>query len=123
VLPVPRATIGRVKGRAHKLLLGRGWGTRHLSGALLAVLISRAVILSPIPVFARGIVAKREQLPSRAAKRIDLRLLGKAFGGWFIVPKNGNPGRNSPLFQEGIIEAVGVARIGYEIAQGQLVGR
>jgi len=30
LLPVPSPPISRVKGRAHKLLLGRGWRTTHL---------------------------------------------------------------------------------------------
>jgi hypothetical protein len=114
LLPVPGAAIDRIKGRAHKLLLGRGWRTTHLQGALLAVLLGGPVVLNPVPVLAGRVSAKREQFASWTAKRISLGFVAKAFGGWFIVPKYRNPGRNSPLFEEGVVEGFGVARIGYK---------
>jgi hypothetical protein len=120
LLPVPGTAISRIKGRARKLLLGSGRHTTHFQRALLAVLIGHPVILNPVTILAGRVVAKGQQLARRAAKRIDLRLLRKAFCGWLIRPKNRNPRRNSLLFEEGVVKAIGIARIGYEASQRQV---
>lgn len=120
---MPSATIGRLKGRAHNLLRRRGRRTRPLAGARLAVRLGGPVLLDPVASLADRILAKREQLTGRAAKRSYFRLVAKAFGSWLIGPKNGHPGRNSALFEEGLVEAGRVPGVGYEVPHSQVVGR
>lgn len=91
-------------------------GTTHFQRVLLAVLIRRPIVLDPVAILAGRVIAEREQPARWTAKGIGLRFLGKACGSWLIGPKNRNPGRNILLFEEGIIEAVGVACIGHEVA-------
>lgn len=48
----------------------------------------------------------------RALVRVRLRVVNKAVDVGFVLPKNGNPGRDVLRFEQGVIGAVGVAGIG-----------
>ncbi|MFD1874865.1 hypothetical protein [Hymenobacter bucti] len=44
-------------------------------------------------------------------------LIARAFDYWFVLAEDRNPGRDAPLFEKGVVEAVGVARIGQHLRQ------
>jgi hypothetical protein len=101
---VPGPAIRRVEGLAHELLVV---GLRHAIGperTLLTILIKGAVVLHPDPIGGRPVLTKRQGHIGSAAVFIILSLVSEASYLGFVRLKHRNPGRNTALFEKGVVK-------------------
>ena len=122
LLALPRPAVwGIVEGAGELLALG----PRHASGfqwALLAVRAVGPVNFEPVAVGRGVVLAKGQRLARPAMVDVPRGIVSEAVDLNLVLAKDGDPSRNVPGFEQGVIRAVGVAGVRQQVAHAQLVG-